>query len=471
MREDLLSRVRNQQDLSTKEKVALVCSLSAPAIMAQITSIVMQYIDASMVGRLGANSSAAIGLVATSTWLFGSLCSFATAGFTIQVAQFIGAKRLKEARTVMRNAFCIVPCVAIIITLLGILICSGLPAWLGGDKSIQKEATQYFFIYSCSLIPMALNSLAGGMLSCSGNMKVPGMLNSFMCVLDVVFNMFLIFPGSDVVLPLIGNIHIPGAGLGVVGAALGTAFAELVTMLFMNMFLWFRTPLLKRVDNEHYPLVFGYVEKAAKLSLPIAFEKIVVCGAMIVTTKIVAPLGIISIAANSFAVTAESLCYMPGYGLADAATTLTGQSVGAGRKRLALSFGKISLMLGMTIMAVMGVLMYFFAPFMMGLLTPDANVCELGVRVLRIEAFAEPLYGASIVATGILRGAGDTFVPSLLNLISLWGVRLPISYFLASPYGLVGVWIAMAAELCIRGLLFLFRFGKKKWLNGNENGV
>jgi Na+-driven multidrug efflux pump len=108
-------------------------------------------------------------------------------------------------------------------------------------------------------------------------------------------------------------------------------------------------------------------------------------------------------------------------------------------------------------MALTGVLMYVLAPWMMSLLTPDERVRELGVAVLRIEAYAEPLYGASIVATGVLRGAGDTLVPSILNLVSLWGVRIPLSMLLAGDYGLRGVWMAMAAELCVRGMLYIVR--------------
>mgnify|MGYP003283721355 CR=1 FL=1 len=91
-------------------------------------------------------------------------------------------------------------------------------------------------------------------------------------------------------------------------------------------------------------------------------------------------------------------------------------------------------------MAFTGLLMFIFAPFMIGILTPDPAVRELGVTILRIEAFAEPLYGASIVVTGVLRGAGDTLVSSLMNFFSLWAVRVVLSFLLVGSYGLVGVW-------------------------------
>jgi Na+-driven multidrug efflux pump len=115
-------------------------------------------------------------------------------------------------------------------------------------------------------------------------------------------------------------------------------------------------------------------------------------------------------------------------------------------------------------MTAAGILMFIFAPLMMGLLSPVAEIRNLGAEVLRIEAFAEPLFGASIVAAGALRGAGDTFFPSLINFISMWFVRIPLSLLLASYYGFYGIWVAMCIELCIRGLLFLYRLKRGKWL-------
>lgn len=460
---DLLSYIRNGQELSTGQKFKLVVKLSAPAVLAQITSIMMQYIDASMVGRMGAGASASIGLVSTTVWLFGGICSSGAAGFSIQTAHYIGAKEYDKARKVLRQAVAALLLFSLILAMAGSMISFFLPAWLGGAKEIRKEASVYFLVYSCSLPVMGMNRLAGSMLQCSGNMKIPSMLNSLMCVLDVVFNAFFIFDGMHVSLSGIDFI-VPGVGLGVLGAALGTVLAQLVTACLMLYFLCFRSPILRLKREGRFRMQPECIKRAVHISLPIAFEHCVVCGAMIAATKIVAPLGIVSIAANSFAVTAESLCYMPGYGLADAATTLVGQSVGADRDRLAFSFGRITTGFGMFLMACTGALMYFAAPVMIGILTPDPQVQALGIQVLRIEAFAEPLYGASIVVTGVLRGAGDTLIPSIMNFISMWAVRLPLSLFLSKSYGLAGVWIAMCTELCFRGTIFLIRLGRKKWL-------
>ena len=118
----------------------------------------------------------------------------------------------------------------------------------------------------------------------------------------------------------------------------------------------------------------------------------------------------------------------------------------------------------------MGVVMYVFAPEMIGLMTPVEEIRDLGTQVLRIEAFAEPMFAAAIVGNCVCVGAGDTLKPSLMNLASMWGVRLTLAAVLAHWYGLQGVWTAMAIELTFRGTLFLVRLKWGAWLRA-EGGV
>ena len=231
------------------------------------------------------------------------------------------------------------------------------------------------------------------------------------------------------------------------------------------MVSWTRSDKLKLTGEQgSFLLETAILKKALRIGLPMGIEHIVICGAQIMTTVIVAPLGVFAIAANSFAITAESLCYMPGYGIADAATTLVGQSIGAGRRKLVRSFARITIFMGMTVMGLMGILMYLFAPQIIGLMTPVREIRELGVMALRIEAFAEPMFAASIVAYGVFVGAADTLVPCLMNFFSIWAVRLSLAALLAPSLGLKGVWIAMCIELCFRGLIFLVRLKQERWM-------
>ncbi len=460
---DLIQSISGGQELSRRQQLWLVARLSVPAILAQLSSIIMQYIDAAMVGSLGADASAAIGLVTSSSWLLGGLCTSAAAGFSVQAAQFVGAKRNDKARDVFRQSLITAAVFGLLLCAAGVSVSPFLPVWLGGRAEITAAASSYFFIFSCALPAAQFRQLAGSMLQCSGDMKTPSALNIVMCILDVAFNFLLIFPERDVLL-FGGRLRIFGAGLGVTGAALGTALSEAVVALLMMYAACKKSSVLKLKRETAWKPNPSYYKTAAYISLPLAFEHIVLCGAQVALTHITAPLGTAAIAANSLAVTAESLCYMPGYGIGSAATTLVGQSIGAGRRELAKRYAGLSVILGIVLMTLTGVLMFIFSPYVFAMLTPDEEVRMLGTQVLRIEAFAEPLYAASIVTAGALRGAGDTRIPSILNLVSMWGVRLTAAWLMAPRFGLHGVWLAMCGELCVRGILFLVRLIRGKWL-------
>lgn len=128
--------------------------------------------------------------------------------------------------------------------------------------------------------------------------------------------------------------------------------------------------LIKSSDNEtyisHHDCKFICYRNNCHNTIRSGLEHIVICGTQIMTTVIVTPLGVFAIAANSFAITAESLCYMPGYGIADAATTLVGQSIGADRRKLVRSFARITIFIWYDRYGVIGVLMYLFAPQIIG---------------------------------------------------------------------------------------------------------
>lgn len=460
----LLGLIRDGKPMTLRQQLNLAVQLSLPAVIAQLSSIVMQYIDAAMVGHLGAKASASIGLVSTTTWLFWGLCVAAATGFSVQVAHKIGAGDMQGARIVLRQSLTATLVFSLLLAVLGASISGMLPSWLGGDVSIRRDASLYFFIFSLFLPALQMNFLVGGMLRCSGNMHVPSMAGVAMCVLDVIFNFFLIFPSREWYV-LGSSFTMPGAGLGVEGAALGTVAAEAVVTGILMWYLWTRSDKLKLTGEQgSFLLETAILKKALRIGLPMGIEHIVICGAQIMTTVIVAPLGVFAIAANSFAITAESLCYMPGYGIADAATTLVGQSIGAGRRKLVRSFARITIFMGMTVMGLMGILMYLFAPQIIGLMTPVREIRELGVMALRIEAFAEPMFAASIVAYGVFVGAADTLIPCLMNFFSIWAVRLSLAALLAPSLGLKGVWIAMCIELCFRGLIFLVRLKQERWM-------
>ena len=461
---------------SRRELARIVVLLSLPTIIAELASMAMEYIDAAMVGSLGAEATAAVGLVASTTWLVWGICGGAAVGFSVQIAQFIGAGDQARARNVLRQGIVALTLFSLALTAATLAIAGPLPAWLGGDEAIRDDATAYFFMFSLAMPLGQISRLCINSLQCVGDMRTPSVLNVVMCLLDVAFNFVLIFPTRTV--DLFGtSVVVPGAGWGVEGAAVGSALSELVVCVLLFWTTCWRSPELalwggvarargeEVARRETWRLDRACLVSAVQIATPVCFERVVMGASQVALTRIVAPLGTVSVAAHSLAVTAEAVCYMPGYGIGQAATALVGQSVGAGRKDFARHFARMTTAFGMAGMGAAAIVMFAAVPWVMELFTPNIKVQELAVQALRVGLLAEPLFGASIVAAGALRGAGDTLVPSIMNAATTWGIRITSAAFLAPRLGLVGVWGAMAGELCVRGAVFLVRLMRERWLD------
>ena len=461
--EQLSARMRQGEDIPLSQTAQVVLALSLPSILQQMVVTAMEYIDAAMVGHIGAEATAAIGIVSSSTWLLhGVLVGLYTA-FSIQIAQYLGADRQEDARGVLRQSMLFNLILGLGAAAFGIGISRFLPGWLGADPSLQANASAYFAIWSAALPFTMAMGMYTAQLRATGDALTPGLISVLVCVLDIVFNFFLINPSRTLV--LFGRtVTVWSAGLGVPGAALGTALSDVVGGLLALAILLLRDgPLCIRRPGS-WKITRSCLMNLWRVGAPLAAERAALSSAQVVLVRIVSGLGTVAIAANSLGVSAEGLCYMAGYGIQDASIALIGQAVGANRRDMSKRFAWLCTLMGMGIMALSGAGLWLFAPALMGIFTADAAVIALGARVLRIEAFAEPMFGASIVASGAMQGAGDSTACFVLNLVSMWGIRLTLASLLAPRFGLVGVWGAMCCELCIRGLLFLVRLARGKWL-------
>ena len=457
--ERLSARMRQGETIPLRDTAGVALMLSIPSILEQIVVTAMEYIDAAMVGHIGAEATAAIGIVSSSTWLLHGILVGLYNAFSIQIAQYLGADRQQDARGVLRQAMLFNLAAGLAAAAFGIGISGHLPGWLGADVSLQANASTYFAIWSAALPFTMAMGMYTSMLRASGDALTPGLISVLVCVLDVVFNFFLINPTRT-----LWGITVWGAGLGVPGAALGTALATVVGGLLALCILLFREGPLCIHKPGSWKITRACIRNLGKVGVPLAAERAALSSAQVLQVRIVSQLGTVAIAANSLGVSAEGLCYMAGYGIQGAAIALIGQAVGAHRKDMAKRFAWLCTLMGMGIMTLTGAGLFAFAPALMSIFTADAAVIALGARVLRIEAFAEPMFGASIVASGAMQGAGDSTACFVLNLVSMWCIRLTLAFLLASRLGLMGVWGAMCCELSIRGLLFLIRLARGKWL-------
>ena len=448
------------QPISRKSQIKLMVSLSIPAIFEQLVTTLMSYIDTAMVGSLGYQATAAIGVVVSTIWLFTGIVNAAAVGFSVQVAQYLGAGREKDSRNVLTQAILFNVVFGIGLAVIALILGQFLPQLLGAEAAVHADAKAYFCVIA-AFLPFNLSSaLYSSILRCSGNARLPSFLNIGMCLLDVVFNFILIYPTRK-----IHGVTVWGAGMGVKGAALGTGLATACIGLLMLVLLLRRKGPLQLQGDETWRFTGVCLRNAFRLSTPAALERITMGLAQIVMTSVVTGMGAVAVAANYVTVQAESICYLPAFGVASAATALVGQSIGAGRPDMAKRFAYSTTVLGCGLVTATASVLFFTAPFLAGTLTPDTEVIALSTQVLRIVVFAEPLFALSTVVIGALHGAGDSTGPFLLSLCSRWGIRISTILLFTHRFGLIGLWATMSAELVFRGMLFLIRLVRGRWLH------
>ena len=457
--QQMSAAMRAGHTISRADQWKLVVALSIPAIFEQLVSTVMSYIDTAMVGSLGHEATASIGVVVSTIWLFNGMVNAAGMGFSVQVAQYLGAGREKDSRNVLAQAMMFNAVFGCAMALIAVILGQFLPQLMGADPAVQADARAYFCTVG-AFLPFAMASgLYSGILRCSGNVRLPSLLNVGMCLLDVVFNFFLIYPTRK-----IRGITVWGAGLGVRGAALGTGLATACIGMTMLFLLIRRNGPLKLQGDETWRFTSICLKNAATVATPAALEHAVLNLAQIVMTGVVTSMGAVAVAANYIAVQTESICYLPAFGVAAAATALVGQSIGANRPDMAKRFAYSTAALSFLLVSFAGCMLFLLSPVLAGLLTPDAEVISQAVRLLRIVAFAEPMFAISIVIMGALRGAGDSKGPFLLNLCSMWGIRVLTVLLFTRRFGLIGIWGTMTAELFFRGSFFLIRMFRGRWI-------
>ncbi len=441
-----------------------VLALALPTMFEQIMVTLVQYIDTAMVGSLGPNATAAVGVTSSTLWLINGILSAAAVGFSVQVAQQIGAGNPNEAKSVVRQSLSFILIFGLFMAAVGVILSFFLPTWLGADDAVKGEATQYLAVMSMAVPFNFCILMLSAIIRCAGDSKTPMLLNLLINLINVTLNFLFIYETNTYT--IFGfNITIWGAGFGVMGAALGSAISLAIVSLLYLYLIFFKYQALRIKIGEDFKLKRDCVAIMLKLGIPVALERSMISIAQIVMTFLIATMGTVAIAANHLAVVAEAISYLPAFGVATAATALVGQSMGAKREDMALRFGRVVYILGVIIMSLGGLLIYIFAVPMLTFFTSDPEVIELGAKMLRIVAFAQPFFGLAISMTGSFRGAGDTKAPFFIALITMWGVRVILSIILAPHFGLTGIWIAMTIELIVRGSLFLFRFESRKWMS------
>lgn len=441
-----------------------ILMLAWPVFIEQILVSLVGYVDTAMVGSLGANATAAVSISNSPNMLVNGTIMAIGIGFTAMISRSVGAEDLQRAKDLMRQALVVIVILGLPLMTLLLVLSGKIPEWMGAAEDVLPDATIYNRIMAVSMIFRVTSMIITSMMRGYGDTTTPMIINIGINCLNVVGNYFLIYETRE--LMLFGNaITIPGAGWGVAGAAAATSGSAILGALTKLLIVFFKKGPMQLSLKGRYLPDWAMLKTVFRISLPAAFERIAMSSAGIITTSTIATLGTVSLAANNLYLTAESMCFMPGFAFSTAATTLVGQSLGAKRPDLAEEFVKITCKIASAVMLVLSVLLYIFSENILGIFTPDLAVIALGTVCLRYDAIIQVPQMLAQVLSGAMRGAGDTKWTFIIITASMWGVRIlgTVVGIRVLGYGLVAACLAMCADQCVRCVLFFLRFRSGKW--------
>lgn len=446
----------------TRSSGFIIWALAWPTIVEQILQVTVTFADSAMVGSLGESATAAISVTSSTIWLVNGWMNALALGFGVLMARYLGSGKDDRAKMVVRQTLLAALIFGAVLSVIFLQIARLLPLWIGAEQAVRPLSQQYLSIIALGYIPNLFMITISTLLRLSGDTRRPLYLNAFNNAANIIGNAFFIFPSFT-----LGEITFSGLGLGVQGAALATTLACTITALLLLLVLFKGGHRIKITFKEKWVFDRQTQNQAIRLGIPIALERTTLSFGQIALTKMVGTLGTTALAAHFLAISAESITYLPASGFSTAATTLVTQSLGRDDKPLARRYAKLCVVWGTLLMSVMGVVLYFAAPWLMRFFTRVEEVIVLGSQVLRIEAFAQPAFGLSILVFGVMRGGGDTKAPFLISLLGMWVLRLPLAYLLlhTTKLGLQAVWIAMMSDLMVRGIICLLSYRKGTWVN------
>ncbi len=424
------------EKLEQRRNLKSLIVLAIPVILEQILTTLLQYVDTAMVGRLGAAATASVSLTTSVNWLIGS--SFSAIGVAVVaiVSAAYGAGDSDKIKRVSSQIIIYVAAVGLVIGALAVGLSPVIPVWMQADVSIQRQASVYFGIISIPLVFRASTVICACALRAVKDTRTPFVINLLANILNVILNYLLIYT----------------AGLGVTGAAIATAVSS--ALAGMAMFIVMMRSQVLRCEIRPLRFDRDIFRETVRIGLPALATSTASCLGHIVFASLVSSMGTTVFAAHSIALSAETLFYLPGYGLRSATSTLIGISVGEDDHGKFKVIERQSVILTVVMMAVTGLLLFLFAEPMMRIFTPDEEVIRQGSRVLRLIAVSEPLFGLMIVSEGIYYGLGQTKITFIVATTGSWGIRILSTVICVHVLHttLFEVWICMFADNAFRAL-------------------
>lgn len=421
--------------------------LSVPTIIEQLLSTLLQYVDTAMVGRLGEQATASVSITTTITWLVNSIPSAIGVAVLALVARYLGSRDNAAIKDISKQSLILVVISGILLGGISVLLSPFIPRWMGAEEAIQEQAAIYFAIISIPMVFRSASTVFGAAIRATKDTKTPMIISVLANVINIVCNALFIY----------------GLHWGVTGAAIGSALSYIfsgIAMFFAYRkkdVLYFR---LKELSVNSKKLL-----ECAKVGVPILGTNLASCLGYVVFASLVSDMGTTTFAAHSIAVTAETLFYIPGYGLRTATSTLIGHALGERDRKKFESTAYLSVFVTMGIMVLNGVFLFFAARPLMNLLTSSEAVAALGAKMLRLVAFSEPFFGLMIIMEGIFYGLGRTQYTFLVETFSMWAVRILLTVFCVKLWhlSLQAVWVCMIADNVCKAVLLTIPILSKRF--------
>ena len=430
--------------MNNKEKIypnrrmlfALV-ALAWPTVLEELLATIIQYIDTAMVGHLGAAATATVSLSSTYNWTINSVIYALGIGFLSYIARAIGEKDQRKVEIAAGQAVSVVIAVGIVLTMITLAMAPFMPVWMGAEEAIRRDASIYFMLINAPLLFRSAMSIFGSVLRSTGDTKTPMLVNVLVNVINTILNYIFIYL----------------LGFGAIGAGIATAISFVIGGILMTRaFLKNQTIHFKM---EHAEIDWNILGACLRIGIPIMMTQIASCSGYVVATSFVSSMATTIYAAHAIAITAETIFYVPGYGMQAATSTLIGNAIGERDYRKEKSIIGWALFIIFSLMCVTGLLLFIGAEFMMSLFSTDPEVIRIGAKLLRIVAFTEPIFGSAAVLEGIFDGMAKTRYPFVVTMISRWGVRIFGSFICIRilHLGINEIWYCMIGDNILRALL------------------
>lgn len=431
-----------------------IFTITLPAFVELVMSTLFGMVDMMMVGRLSPAAIAAVGLTNQPFMLLMAIFAAVNIGGTTLVAWSIGGNNLKKAKTVTRQIIVVNTLLGLVIGLLGLGAARPIVLFMGANADTVGMATSYFQIVASGLVFQALILGISACLRGAGETKIPMAYNVGSNLLNVLGNYFLIY----------GKCGFPQ--MGVTGAALSTTLSRLIACLaaFYIIYLSNQT-IIKLRMRERFLLDRDLIKQIFIIGLPSALEQFVLQSGLMLFAKIVSGLGTAGFAAHQIGINISGLSFSPSMAFGVAATTLVGQSLGAGDPEQADNYARSIRKLAIFTACLIGLGFLLFSHPLARIYTTDLAVARMAGTVLKILALAQPGQSSQLTLAGALRGAGDTMYPLYASALGIWVFRVGITYIFVNllHWGLTGAWVALVMDQYIRSFVIHLRFYSGRW--------